>query len=666
MASAVATSSTWLNPHEGRPKSKPRRVELPESPRSRILKLPEVPKPNTLTRSDNGGSNTHTNGVNATGTGEFSDARDMRKRHKSNPFHMPSDTEVFAMREEERRERQEAKEQMRKLKVYDKSVVKRKNFKELLAEEPEDVAFYEQLRKRDADKILTTNQQARVDRHFGKENLHDFIAKKREMFLVQYALGVKREEMAKLEQVAQAEEQKLLDDEKALEEDAAKFDAFLKENDKNSVEAIKRAEQETKAKLEKMQDIKKLNGHIMSIRSEMSKNEDQLKDLQRYREFLEKLTPKEWLEEQQQIVDTRRKEAARKDGSDTGSVASAKRGKPNRSGKRPPATTPRGTKTPLRPTSRADTLKTTDAADTLSDTDSDTDSEDDPTHHHTTTTTTTNGGGHPTTNTNPTDQFSNYDDEAPLLYFSSPHQLLDIFAELEENNLNLIQNCQETEETLEDLRQKILETETRMTAETQSLTSQIAFLNAAIAREEEKARVLEARAKMFSSSLLVAAANNGAASSGAGGGGAAAADDASQESMLESLNVKVKEVYRRCIGDNEASLSTLSMLTAIENRLEQLFETIERMPVEKVEQAEKMKDKERRQRLREEKLEAQRQLQEERVQRALERARAPVKKKIGKPVAFRSAPPQKKKRKEEDTKKKEEEDLEYYGLLALP
>jgi Domain of unknown function (DUF4200) len=60
----------------------------------------------------------------------------------------------------------------------------------------------------------------------GKENLHDFIAKKREMFLVQYALGVKREEMRKLEEIAQTEEQKLLDDEKALEEDAAKGNAF--------------------------------------------------------------------------------------------------------------------------------------------------------------------------------------------------------------------------------------------------------------------------------------------------------------------------------------------------------------------------------------------------------------------------------------------------------
>ncbi len=67
-----------------------------------------------------------------------------------------------------------------------------------------------------------------------------------------------------------------------------------------------------------------------------------------------------------------------------------------------------------------------------------------------------------------------------------------------------------------------------------------------------------------------------------------------------------------------------------------------------------MKDKERRQRLREEKLEAQRLAQEERVRKALERARAPVKKRIGKPVVFRSAPPQKKKARENDTKKKEE------------
>jgi hypothetical protein len=87
---------------------------------------------------------------------------------------------------------------------------------------------------------LIDNDCKFTDRQLGKENLHDFVAKKREMFLLQFALRVKKDEIRKLEQIAQAEEQKLLDDERSLEEDAAKFDAFLKENDKNSVEAIKR------------------------------------------------------------------------------------------------------------------------------------------------------------------------------------------------------------------------------------------------------------------------------------------------------------------------------------------------------------------------------------------------------------------------------------------
>jgi len=52
--------------------------------------------------------------------------------------------------------------------------------------------------------------------------------------------------------------------------------------------------------------------------------------------------------------------------------------------------------------------------------------------------------------------------EEPLIFFKRPQQLLDIFAELEENNLALIQNCQETEETLEELKAKIAETTTKM------------------------------------------------------------------------------------------------------------------------------------------------------------------------------------------------------------
>ena len=52
------------------------------------------------------------------------------------------------------------------------------------------------------------------------------------------------------------------------------------------------AEAETKLKLEKVGEIKKINAQMMSIKSEISKYEDTLKEYQLYKRFLEALTPK--------------------------------------------------------------------------------------------------------------------------------------------------------------------------------------------------------------------------------------------------------------------------------------------------------------------------------------------------------------------------------------
>lgn len=65
---------------------------------------------------------------------------------------------------------------------------------------------------------------------------------------------------------------------------------------------------------------------------------------------------------------------------------------------------------------------------------------------------------------------------SPGRYFTSPQQLLDIFSALEERNLFLIQNSQETEEALEELRQKLEDTKSKMTSETSSLAAQIQTL----------------------------------------------------------------------------------------------------------------------------------------------------------------------------------------------
>lgn len=191
------------------------------------------------------------------------------------------------------------------------------------------------------------------------------------------------------------------------------------------------------------------------------------------------------------------------------------------------------------------------------------------------------------------------------------------------------------------MKQTIKLTKVRMEKETAILKEQIDKLNAQIKKEEKRAEELKIKAKMFSF-------------------GEWKQED--QEKNLAELNKKVEEVYRSCIGDNEANIGTLQMLTNIENRLEELFEQIETMPQDKVEAAEKAKEKERRLKLREEKIEQQRLHQEERVRKALERAKAEPKKQTGRKLVFRSEPPRHKKKEDDrnDQQNKEEEELAYF------
>nr|KAF6470932.1 cilia and flagella associated protein 100 [Molossus molossus] len=137
-----------------------------------------------------------------------------------------------------------------------------------------------------------------------------------------------------------------------------------------------------------------------------------------------------------------------------------------------------------------------------------------------------------------------------------------------------------------------------------------------------------------------------------------------EDKLLESLNCKVLDVYRQCVGvQQESNLGTVQMLTIIEHQLDELLENLERVPQVKIEQAEKAKEKERRQRLREEKAKMQKQLQEERLQRAQARAQAEIKKKRGRRLVFRSRPPALKTKEEPENElldKEKEEQLFFF------
>ncbi|XP_038838821.1 cilia- and flagella-associated protein 100-like, partial [Salvelinus namaycush] len=212
-------------------------------------------------------------------------------------------------------------------------------------------------------------------------------------------------------------------------------------------------------------------------------------------------------------------------------------------------------------------------------------------------------------------------EEDPELYFRDPRQLLELLTELEEQNLSLIQNSRETEDAQEEFRQVMDYNRKKMEVETNQLTQQIDIMTHTIQRERERAAELELRARLFNF-------------------GKYKSDD--QEGMFDSLGVKVEEVYRGCVGDSEANLSTLQMLKAIESRLDELLENVEIVPKERLVLAERVKEKERRFRLRDEKMHQDKQHQEERLKRALERAQADVKKTTGKKLMARSQRPARK------------------------
>lgn len=214
-----------------------------------------------------------------------------------NPFSLPKD-DVFLLREREKKAKREERDRQKGLKVWEKNHGKKSN------------GIVRSSRLNRGNQKFAAPKQDRMfqGRRREKENMADFIAKKRDMFLIQMSLDTKRQEIQKLEEKAQMKEDALRKSEMMLEEDAMRFDAFLKENDRKAHDALKRADQETKEKQEKVIEIKKLNQDISKVDNEMSKYEEQLNACLKYKKFLDELTPKEHYEAMLKKKEARRQE----------------------------------------------------------------------------------------------------------------------------------------------------------------------------------------------------------------------------------------------------------------------------------------------------------------------------------------------------------------------
>merc|ERR1719456_1600318 len=115
---------------------------------------------------------------------------------------------------------------------------------------------------------MAVEDAARAAALEGKENCRMLVQKKREMFLVQMRLDVKKKEIIKLEEKARAKEEALKRSQAMLDEDITRFDTFLQANDSNALKAMKRAEECGKERTEVVQLIKKMKQENAQIQSE--------------------------------------------------------------------------------------------------------------------------------------------------------------------------------------------------------------------------------------------------------------------------------------------------------------------------------------------------------------------------------------------------------------
>ncbi|XP_034259489.1 coiled-coil domain-containing protein 38 isoform X1 [Pantherophis guttatus] len=462
-----------------------------------------------------------------------------------------------------------------------------------------------------------------------KQSIADYISEEKELFLLEYSVKVKQRTMAKLEKMAAKEERRARIAEIKLDDDTLAFEDFLRQNDRSSVEALKLATQEAKYKMEVTTELRIAMNELFSLKSEIANTEDLLKLYLSYEAFLFSISPKAWQEQQMAKRKKDRKRSPSKSlisfpaPADKTKLISASIVLQNKANKMALHKGPQPAKKMIVEKSVSVNLGKPEEKAQVSSNEGDyrffrkssqgaLDAKFiDDTYVSSESGLSENSFSLSSEDTFNLDDIQNCDKETEI-YFKDTEELLQMFRYLEEQNLSLFQNIQDISGTLEESQQRKKIVKQHVEQKVKRLRDKKEALIAACLKEDGKSAELALKAKMFSSGEY---------------------NPASMNKILDALTKKVAEVYGVCCGTQEvSSMTSFQMLKKIEMRVSELCEMFEILPkeyLEIIEVTEKLRAKERRQRIREDKLKELRRIQEERLKLALERAVAEPKKRVG-------------------------------------
>jgi hypothetical protein len=512
-----------------------------------------------------------------------------------NPFRLPPDDQIFLIREQERQRKLEERARVKHLKVWEKQtsssrVLLGKKIGDVVADASAAAAPKKVMKRSRSDGMV---RDARRE----KENVADFVAKKREMFLVQMNLDVKNAEIKKLNDKTLQKDEALKRSQQMLDEDVSRFDAFLQNNDQKAHKAMKDAEEETKKKQDRMQRIKHLKSQLSAVQSEIAKHREQKEECMKYKAFLEKLTPLDWKEQKaeeklQRKRDRRQRyvdgEMAKYNQQMEADIAQERRALEEQTQE---ALKGRRNRREQEEAAKAQERELERRKQRIR-------------------------RRYPTEEAVAGEYVEVSSGEEMPLYFNKPNQLMEVFATLEEQNLFLIQASQDKEQTLEEIQQKFTEKKQVMGSQIGRLQENLAELEGYIKDENDQCEVLRQQAMKASGTLQ-------------------------RDQLLEDLTSKIIEVHCACGHDPEHDPNPKQMLRGIEVKLEEFLSLLDEEEAERPEVVEgfmKKKEKDRREFVKQTRKAAMERKISERLETSLARSQQPVHKKVGKQIMFTSPP----------------------------
>ncbi|XP_019725240.1 cilia- and flagella-associated protein 100 [Hippocampus comes] len=485
---------------------------------------------------------------------KFSKADVRRRRMRKETLNLPDGKSILLQSSVEKDDRQKEMRNFLPLPLHEKkndsarmmAEQRKELFRQLKEEEEEE---------QEKDKVKTLRQAKRKPtlqiqtpaRHELKTALlkqtnmvreckHDLISMERQKAVLEISLMTKRSEICKMNKAITKEERRLKELEEVIEKDNESFAAFLRENEKKSLEAQTFFEREAKSKEEKTAEIQKLTSEISTIRSEVGNYEEILQEYKRYRELLFQLSPPEWQEAQRAKLLNN----VHLDKNPEEDSTFKQKQESNIAGAQPRQFSAESARTTKRYEADSDCTEIEDN---------------------------------------------------PELYFTDPKQLIELMTELTEQNLSLIKNSTRAEETLEELTKSMEEVRKRTEKEKELLTRQIDDMNKQI--EEEKTRASKLKKKVQLHVLLNTEAEddmmNALGEKVSEVYRCCVGDGSSSHSTLEKLASIEKQMslLLHCLEDiPKASLETMQKIKDSERRTRQREE---KLRLQREKQIERMK-----------------------------------------------------------------------------